>query len=309
MADHIRRAVITGATGAVGTAVVRELIRRGAEVLVLAREGSARNSNIPQHELVRIKYCSLDELASLENESGQDYDAFFHLAWAGTTGQARNDMYLQNQNVRYALDAVGAAHRLGCRVFIGTGSQAEYGRHEGILTPETPVFPETGYGMGKLAAGHMTRSYAHQLGMKHIWTRILSIYGPHDTDRSLVMTVINELLAGNVPQLTKGDQMWDYLYSDDAARALVMLAESGQDGSTYVLGSGTARPLRSYIEDIRDVVSMGAKLGLGAIDYYPGQVMFLKADTSEIEKDTGWKAEISFENGIREILNDICKEP
>ena len=162
----MKRAILTGATGAVGIALIKELVSHDVEVLAFCREGSKRNAQIPKHKLVTKKYCSLSEMATVQNDTGKDYDCFYHFAWEGTTGTARNDMYLQNQNVKYALDAVAAAKRFGCHTFIGAGSQAEYGRVEGVLKPDTPTFPEMGYGIGKLCAGQMTREYAHQLGMK-----------------------------------------------------------------------------------------------------------------------------------------------
>lgn len=182
----MKRVIITGATGAIGTALIKELISNEIEVLVFCREGSKRNLQIPSHRLVTKQYCSLENLSTIENESHKTYDVFYHFAWEGTTGAVRDDMYLQNQNVRYALDAVAAANRFGCHTFIGAGSQAEYGRVEGLLKPDTPPFPETGYGIGKLCAGQMTREYAHQLGMRHIWTRILSVYGPNDNKKVLL---------------------------------------------------------------------------------------------------------------------------
>lgn len=293
---------MTGATGAVGMALVKELIDNDIEVLVFCRECSNRNNNIPNHPLVEMRYCSLEQLASVENDTGKTYDIFYHFAWDGTTGTARNDMYLQNSNVRYALDAVGAAHRFGCKKFIGAGSQAEYGRVEGVLKPNTPVFPETGYGIAKLCAGQMTREYAHQLAMEHIWVRILSIYGPNDGNQSMVMSAINKLKNGEVPQFTKGEQMWDYLYSGDAARAFRLLGEKGIDGKVYVLGSGQAKPLKEYIMELRDVVSPGAELGIGNVPYGEKQVMYLCADISELVADTGWRSKIQFNEGIKEIL-------
>lgn len=298
----IKRAIVTGATGAVGTALVKELIDNNIEVLVFCREGSKRNNNIPNHPLVEVKYCSLEQLASVENDTGKIYDVFYHFAWEGTTGAARNDMYLQNSNVRYALDAVGAAHRFGCKKFIGAGSQAEYGRVEGVLKPDTPTFPETGYGIAKLCAGQMTREYAHRLGMEHIWVRILSIYGPNDGSQSMVMSAINKLKNGEVPQFTKGEQMWDYLYSGDAARAFRLLAEKGSNGSVYVLGNGQARQLKEYIEEIRDAVNPKGKIALGAIPYSDKQVMHLEADITDLMNDVSWKPIEMFSNGIKKIL-------
>lgn len=106
----MQRVIITGATGAVGTALIKEFIKNGTEVLIFCREGSQRNHLISEHPLVKKCYCSLEELTAIKNESDVDYDAFYHFAWEGTAGIARNDMYLQNKNVRYALDAVAAAN-------------------------------------------------------------------------------------------------------------------------------------------------------------------------------------------------------
>ena len=298
----MKRAIITGATGAVGTALIKELISHNIEVLVFCREGSKRNVQIPSHELVTIKYCALNELETVQNDTGKNYDVFYHFAWAGTTGAARNDMYLQNQNVRYALDAVAAAKRFGCQLFIGAGSQAEYGRVEGLLRPDTPTFPEMGYGIGKLCAGQMTREYAHQLGMEHIWVRILSVYGPNDGTQSMVMSTILKLKNGEVPEFTKGEQLWDYLYSGDAANAFRLLGEKGCDGKVYVLGSGKARSLAEYIKDIKNSVNAKAEIALGAIPYGKKQVMHLQADVTQLKQDTGWENITSFREGIRRII-------
>ena len=298
----MNRAVITGATGAVGTAIVNELINHNIEILVLCRKGSKRNRQIPDHPLIQKRYCSLDKISTIENKENEQYDVFYHLAWEGTTGSARDDFYLQSQNVKYALDAVSLAKRFGCQRFIGVGSQAEFGHVEGLIKPDTPTFPTTGYGIGKLTAGLMTRQYAHQFGMEHIWVRIVSIYGPNDVSQSMVMSTINKLKAGEIPLLTKGEQMWDYLYSGDAGKAFVLLGDKGVDGKIYVLGSGKARPLRQYVEDIRDVVAPDSKLAFGAIDYYPHQVMHLQADISELKKDTGWIPKTPFKEGIIKII-------
>lgn len=298
----MKRAIVTGATGAIGTALISELVANGVETLVFCRKGSSRNQRIINHPLVKIKYCALDELKTVQNDTGNTYDVFYHFAWEGTKGSGRNDMYLQNQNVKYALDAVSAAKRFGCIRFIGAGSQAEYGRVEGSLKPDTPTFPETGYGIAKLCAGQMTRELAKQLDMDHIWVRVLSVYGPNDCYDSMVMSTINKLRDGEVPRFTKGEQMWDYLYSGDAARAFSLLGDLGRNGKTYVLGSGVARPLVEYITEIRDIVAPGSKLDIGAIPYDQRQVMYLRADVSELEKDTGWRSKVPFSEGIQKTI-------
>lgn len=298
----MKKVIVTGATGAIGIALINELAAIGIEVLVFARAGSKRNARIPRNQYVSIKNCSLEDLQNVENDTGKEYDAFFHLAWAGTNGSGRNDMYLQNENVRYALDAVGAAKRFGCKIFIGTGSQAEYGCANKELTSETAVWPNMGYGYAKLCAGLMTRDYAHQLGMKHIWSRILSVYGPFDGENSMIMSVIDKMKSGETVKLTKGEQQWDYLYSEDAARALILLAKQGTDGKTYVVGSGTTCSIREYVESIRNIMTFPCKIEYGAVPYAKNQIMFLCADISEIQKDTDWQPVTDFESGIKKTI-------
>lgn len=83
------------------------------------------------------------------------------------------------------------------------------------------------------------------------WVRILSVYGPNDNAGSMVMSTVRKLKNGETPQFTKGEQKWDYLYSGDAARAFRLLAEKGQSGKVYVLGSGNVKPLSEYIYNAR----------------------------------------------------------
>lgn len=297
----MKRAIVTGATGAIGTALVKELIENNIEVLILLNPGSVRKNNVIDSPLVSVLECGMDDYAGIKNETQKGYDVFYHFAWAGTNGSGRNDMYLQNENIKYALDAVNLAKRFGCVKFVGAGSQAEYGRVDGILKSDTPTMPEMGYGYAKLCAGQMTREYAHQLGIEHVWVRVLSVYGPCDGKQSLVMSVIDKLKAGETPLCTKGEQIWDYLFSGDAANAFRLIGEKGIDGKVYVLGSGNARPLRKYIEEIQCEVNPECEIRLGAIPYAEKQVMYLCADISELEKDTGWKAQTSFVEGIKYI--------
>jgi len=296
------KAVITGATGAIGMALIEELLRREIPTLVFCRADSARSSRIPDHPLLKKVNCSLSQMAEFQPNFDERYDVFYHFAWEGTTGEARNDMLLQNRNVRYTLDAVSLAARLGCHTFIGAGSQAEYGRVEGKLTPTTPAFPENGYGMAKLCASQMSRVACEQKGMRHVWARILSVYGPFDGGGSMVMSTIGKLTRGEKPSFTAGEQVWDYLYSGDAANAFIALAEKGRHGAVYCLGSGDPRPLKDYILAIRDAVNPDASLGLGEVPYAPKQVMYLCADISSLREDTGFVPAVTFEEGIRKTV-------
>lgn len=301
----IRRAVITGPTGAVGVALINELIVHGVEVVAVPREGSKRLSSIPEHPLVRVVKCSLDHYAGLPELVGEKCDVFYHFAWDGTFGASRQDWATQAKNVAFSVDAVRVAHELGCKVFIGAGSQSEFGHVDGVLRPDMPCNPDNGYGAAKLAACEMTRAYCAHLGMRQEWCRILSLFGPGDGEHTLISQVIRKLLAHEHLSCTKGDQIWDYIYSKDAARAFRLVAERGTNGSVYCFGTGKTRTLREYIEAVRDIIDPSAQIGFGEIDYYPNQVMHLEADITNLREDTGFEPELSFEDGIRETIKSI----
>ena len=311
MAREIRRIAMTGPTGAIGMAIIQKCIETKIELILITRADSPRNVNIPKSEHITIIHADISEydkinVEELNAEGSQSVDAFIHLAWSGTIGNGRNDMELQTNNIQCTLSAVRLAYRMGCKVFLGAGSQAEYGRVEGYLDVDTPTFPETGYGMAKLCAGQMSRVLCEQLGIDHIWARVLSIYGPYDGENTMVTSAVRGFLNGEETSFTGGEQKWDYLFSDDAANIIVRLLQNGRSGQIYCVGSGKYRELKEYIKDIyREVYGKEGTeeiIGLGKREYAPNQVMFLCADISELEKDIGAIVLTPFVDGIRKTV-------
>lgn len=299
----MKKAIVTGATGAVGTALVKRLISENVETLVLVRK-EGRVDKIPESPLVKIAYCSLDEMADFQNSGNEKYDAFFHLAWAGPYGKDRNDMLLQTNNIKNELEAVKLAHRFGCDVFVGAGSQAENGRlPDGTkVAPDSPTNPDNGYGIAKLASGKMSRILCSQLGIRHEWCRILSAYGPGDGAHTMVMSTIIKFLNGEDCDFTKGEQQWDFLYNGDIANAFYLVAENGKPDAIYTIGSGKTKNLKEYITTIRDITCPDAKCNFGAVDYFPNQVMYLCADITDLQRDTGFEPTVDFETGIKNTV-------
>jgi UDP-glucose 4-epimerase len=296
----MKKIVITGPTGTIGLALIKKCIEENVGVIAICRRNSEGIKKIPKSPLIKIIECDLDELNTVELKG--NYDTFYHFAWAGTIGDVRNDMYLQNLNIKYTIDAVNLAHRLGCITFIGAGSQAEYGRVDGILSPNTPTNPENGYGIAKLCAGKMSKVLCEKLKINHIWVRVLSIYGPDDDTNTLVMSTIQKLLNNELPKFTAGEQKWDFLYSEDAANALFKLGFKTDESKVYCLGSGYAIELKQYIEIIKSIINPHLKLKYGEIPYNALQVMHLHADIEQLKIDINFDATTSFENGIKSIL-------
>ena len=298
----MKSAVVNGPLGTVGMALVKNLLDRGIRTLAVCYPGDPRIRWLP--EGAEILPLDMREIHRLTEMIPDGADAFFHLAWMGTIGPGRNDALVQTENIRCAVEAARTARKLGCEVFAGAGSQAEYGRIEGLVTPDAPCFPLNGYGMAKLCAGQLTRLECAGTGMRHVWARIISVYGPGDGPLSVIPTILGKLLKGEKPALTAGEQEWDFCYSGDAAEALVRMALYGKDGKIYPVGSGTTRRLREYFEAARDAVDPSLPLGIGELPYPDGQVMRIQADLAPLREDTGFEPKVPFEEGIRLTLED-----
>ena len=165
-----------------------------------------------------------------------------------------------------------------------------------------------GYGIAKLCAGRMSRIMCASLGIKHVWARILSVYGPYDNEVSMVISTLRKMINGEVAEFTPGEQIWDYLYSDDAAKALLAIALNGKDGGIYCLGSGNPAPLKDYIKKMRDAANLDCELGLGLRPYAENQVMYLCADIEKLTKDTGFIPKTTFEDGIAKTVSWVRSE-
>ena len=303
--EKISSAIVTGATSMLGAALIKRLVQENIHVYAVCRASSARWGSIGKHPLVHIVKCDLQNMEALPEKIGASCDAFFHFAWLGTEEpKNRLNVHLQADNIRFSATAVDAAHALGCKVFVGAGSQAEYGHVEGVIRPDSPVNPVSAYGMAKLCTGQMTRLQCSQYGIRHIWPRIISTYGPNSRVVTLLDVVVQKLLAGERPALTAGEQIWDYLYVSDAVDAFYRMACAGRDGAVYVLGSGKTKRLREFMEIIRDAIDPELPLGIGEIPYYPDQAMHLEADITTLTQDTGWQPQVEFRDGIAEILKN-----
>lgn len=304
----MKRALVSGGTGVTGNALVRELLAQGVAVTALVRPGSPRRSWLPEEDSrLRVVECALGAYAGAAPLVGEAPDVFFHLAWDGSRGKEktdnRNNMPLQAANIQHAVGAVELCRAVGCPVFVGTGTQAEYGRLDVPAREDMPCSPENGYGAAKLCAGQMTRMLCHSYGIRHVWARLFSVYGPYDGTESLIDTSIRALLRGESPAYTPGEQVWDYMYSRDAARALILLAQKGRHGEIYNVASGNARPLAEYIRELHEAVAPASVPRLGAKSYAAGQLMRLEGDIGKLRKEAGFLCGVAFSTGIGEILS------
>ena len=290
----MKKYIVTGAAGFLGMNLVERLLREeDMHIYAVVRPNSPHNARLAASERLTLVPADLSEYGHLDDQIKEPCDVFFHLAWQG----GRYDFAAQYGNIADTLAALEAAVRLGCRRFIATGSQAEYGRQTALITEETCPHPADAYGAAKLAACALSRQRAADLGIGWIWGRVFSLYGTYEPEGRMLPALVAALRAGRAFSLSSsGAQNWDYLYAADGADAIAALAEKGRAGEIYNIARGGYRPLRDYIEEARRVLVSQSDVTYGTANE---GVFSLQASVEKIQRDTGWMPATAFADGLR----------
>lgn len=296
----MKRIVITGASGFIGVHLIHAWLREEAEVYAVIRPNSKNAELIPASERVHVIECEMSDYERLPDRI-PDADCFYHLAWEGARAPLRDDDALQKKNFACSVAAMEAAKKMGCTFFLGSGSQAEYGITNGIVDEAYPCNPVTAYGREKRHACAVLRELASHCGMRFIWTRIFSIYGPHDYPGTLIMSALQKMQRNETVDLTPATQLWDYLYVEDAAQAMKQFAVQPCEDGIYNLASGEYQPLKKYILTMKKVLGSDSQLRFGRIPYGPNGPVNLTPDPRKAKEALGWRADISFGEGIRRM--------
>lgn len=301
MVNYLKKVIVTGANGFIGSWVIKELIKNNVEVIAVVRNEKSKTEAIPYN--VKIIYCELAVIAELSNKiSERDIDAFYHFAWAGTGGKARSDYELQLLNSKYACDCAIVAKKLNCKKFICTGTITER-IAENILNINVKA-ENTIYGIAKHTTHCLLDVLCMKLDLPYVWTRLSNIYGGNNSTGNIISYALGELQKGNKPAFSTAEQPYDLMYVKDTARALYLLGEKKTHQSCYFIGSGSPRILKEYLLGLRDIFGGNSEIGLGekpedGLQYYKEWF-----ETEALVKDTGFKAAYSFEEGIKETVED-----
>lgn len=309
----MKRVIVTGATSMIGVALMEAALADNEveHIYAVIHPGTKKAGRIPKDPRICVVDCDLCEYEALPELIPHTCDVFYHLAWPRTATylESFEDICQKAGNIRAVLTAVKAAKELGCSKFVGAGSQAEYGTaHSGKLAPDTPCEPVRADGVLKYAAGKLARIQAEAYGMSCVWIRIFSVYGRYDRPNSMVSATIRRLHYKEHCSFTPSQQLWDYLNVEDMGRAFYFAGKFATGSKVYCVGSGEERPLREFIETIRDVVDPMAELGIGELLYPANPVMWLCADISDFQRDTGWEPKIRFEKGIQILYEQMVRD-
>lgn len=300
------RVVVTGASSMLGVCLIEALIQSGiSAIFAIVRPRCTKVDRIPRNTAIHIVECDICNYSTLPSKINVCCSHFYHLAWQsnGTSKDRNSDIRSQSLNIVYSIDALKAAKALGCSTFVGVGSQAEYGLLEvSRIKPDNPCNPIQPYGIAKYAAGKLLLAESENLNMSCAWVRAFSIYGPRDRRSSLISTLIIKLISGETPELTPGEQIWDYLYEKDAGEALALIGKYVIGTKVYCLGSGHTQTIAEYAREVNRQANPDLHIKVGALPYPKNVVMNICADITSLTNDTGWKPTTNFQQGIADTI-------
>lgn len=294
----VKNVIVTGANGFIGSAVVKELLKAGYRVYAMIHNG--HKDQLQESPLLHCISCDLQSLKVLsENLPQQRYDCMYHFAWAGSAGNARGDTVLQMQNVQWMIDLLQAAGTLRCPRIICSGSIVEHETMEAVYGSKKVLGTGNIYGAGKIAAHIMGMAVAYKMGIELVWGSITNAYGPGEKSPRLINTTIQKCLKGISPEFTSGTQNYDFVYIDDVARAFRLIGEKGKPYKEYLIGSSAAKPLKDFLLEMQETIAPDVPFLFGRVPFSGIDLPLTAFDGSATERDTAFKAEISFQEGCR----------
>lgn len=225
----------------------------------------------------------------------------FHAAWIATPGVYSHSP--ENEDwVRASLTLVETFARQGGKRFVGVGSSAEYAAADGLCGEDrTPLNPASLYGRSKANAWAGIQAIAEQSGMEAAWGRLFLPFGPGDSPRRLIPTILASLSKGQSVSLSHGEQLRDFVYAPDAANQLIRLLASDATG-VFNIGTGVSRSIRSALEDIADRLDGRRYLRFGELLLREGEPMMLVASMAKFESRVGAVGATSWDDAIDETI-------
>lgn len=296
MSLKIKEAVVTGAAGFIGQALVKHLVNEGTRVIAVDRF----NADLQGCEFRQLDITQRNALDDLLNKQ----TVLFHLAAnasvAGSVVDPRNDF---QDNIYSLLEVFESARKKGCKVIFPSTASIYDSSNNLPLQERAYVKPTSPYAAAKVAGEAYCAAYNRSFGLDVKIARMFSVYG-YGMNRFAIHDLIRKIQNNkhHIELLGDGNQIRDYLYIDDVVRGLVIIATNGVPGEDYNLASGEDIKLSSLARKIAQLMGYPDIEIQPTGKSFPGDVPKWYADISKIRK-IGFEPKVSLEEGLKKTID------
>ncbi|MDC1135654.1 NAD(P)-dependent oxidoreductase [Alphaproteobacteria bacterium] len=312
----MRTAIVTGASGFIGSVFVEQLVQNGISVLALGRTTKDKLSPRKQKQLSAAEYLSFEmaDLLALPNkiseikwQVGEDC-VFFNLAWSGVEKLSDLDVGAQFENVSHSNLAMEVANVLCCKRFIQAGTMEEaftekyYNLDHNLNTEYNRHLI---YSVAKMAAKYALTLKAEELGIEFIYVLHSHVMGPEDDKDSFLQVTLEKIVNGEPLIFSSGDQYFDVISVEDCANGYLLICEKGRPGEVYWVGSGEPLKLKEYVKKMYKLFPSNEELQFGKLPYND---VVLSPDDFSIDKlvlHTGFKNSIGFDEIVKKLYESL----
>jgi len=305
-------ALVTGATGFVGSHLARRLVRDGADVHILCRPTSNfwRLQDVERH-LVR-HHVDLADLAGLEAVvKAVRPTHIFHLAAATVVaGVAAAPAELIGVNLLGTVNLIQACEAVPYQALVTTGDSFEYSGGQAPLGEDDACRPTSLHGITKLSATLHAQAAAGARGRPIVVLRLFSTYGPFDNPRRLVPRVIAGALAGGAIELSRPEIARDWLHVDDLVALYLEASRTGPKvgGGVFNAGSGRAADLGEVVATILRLTGSSAEARWGVFPAAEHDAFPWVADMRRAFATFAWRPQLSLADGLRQTIAAMSEE-
>lgn len=294
------RLLVTGATGFVGSSVVRAALGRGHEVMAVVRS-RARGVALGDVPGLRVVEADLNDGEAMRRvAAGASADVALHLAWA--IGPDYFDSPRSLVCVEGSLALLRGLLDARCPRVVFVGTHLELAPSDRDMNEGSPVAPRGLYAACKDALRRIADARLALTDTSFAWPRLFNLYGPGQPEWAFVSSVVRHLLEGRRCPLTHGEQQRAFLHVRDAADALLAVCESSVRGVVHV-GSDDVVTVRGLAERIGADLHRAELLAFGALAPSAGDAPRVVASTTRLRETTGFAARVSLDEGLRETID------
>lgn len=306
----MKTAIITGATGLVGSAVAKHLAKHGVHVLCLGRKTLTEPEVATAFGIESASYMALpmEDIDSLPRRIEEirwplgDECVFYHFAWRGAeklTDGAFRDQFI---NATYTANAVVAAKHAGCVKFVAAGTMEETFAESYLSTDEKPgpyESAQTDYAIAKLAARDMSKIVAYLEKIDYIHTRLSVPLDPSLGRGGYVGTTMRKILNGEPYQLPSNPNLFDIISTADVAEAYLKIGQHGRNKADYFIGASRPKTLREFFQICERIRDGDLEAMASPGDSVPQTELF---STKSLLEDTGFTPSVTYEQLLKSLV-------